>query len=111
VPVLVDCLRHPEVRPSTFMLACGDGNSRLESLRWTRWNGSSARAEGVNWVNDCTPYCAAGRFHAYRVTVTLDKPVKWDKRPGTTHFSRMLLEYEGEHPDHARPRTVVPLWD
>ncbi|MEU5046023.1 hypothetical protein AB0G40_34550, partial [Streptomyces griseorubiginosus] len=35
LPVLVDCLWHPRVRPTNFMLACGDGNSRLASLHWT----------------------------------------------------------------------------
>jgi hypothetical protein len=45
-PVLVDCLWHPEVRPTDFMLACGDGNSRLTSLRWTDWNANSATATG-----------------------------------------------------------------
>ncbi|MET7477268.1 hypothetical protein ABZT17_23285 [Streptomyces sp. NPDC005648] len=110
-PVLVDCLWHPRVRPADFVLACGDGNSRLASLRWTRWGQESARAEGVNWVNDCKPYCAAGRFHEYAVVVRLDHVRPWKKHPQVLHYDRMTLVYPGNRPD-SFPRTVVyPLWD
>ncbi|MFD5407875.1 hypothetical protein, partial [Streptomyces griseorubiginosus] len=93
LPVLVDCLWHPRVRPTNFMLACGDGNSRLASLHWTRWDARGARAAGVNWVNDCKPYCAAGHFHAYPVTVRLDRTRPWKKQPQVSHYSRITLTY------------------
>ena len=111
VPVLVDCLWHPEVRPVDFMLACGDGNSRLASLHWSRWGTDSARAEGVNWVNDCKPYCAAGRFHAYPVTVTLDHPRPWKKRPQLSHYSRITLVYPDGRPEQFSRTVSYPLWD
>ncbi|PWI12667.1 hypothetical protein DI272_43535 [Streptomyces sp. Act143] len=111
LPVLVDCLWHPRVRPADFMLACGDGNSRLASLRWTRWDAGSARAEGVNWVNDCTPYCAAGHFHAYRVTVTLDRARPWQKRPEVSHYARITLAYPDTRPERFAPVVSYPLWD
>ncbi|MFI1568609.1 hypothetical protein ACH4ZX_37260 [Streptomyces sp. NPDC020490] len=110
-PVLVDCLWHPRVRPAGFMLACGDGNSRLTALHWSRWGPESATAEGVNAVNDCEPYCAAGTFHSYRVTVRLGRPEPWKKRPHVRHFTRLTLEYHGSRPD-IHPRTVtLPLWN
>ncbi|MEU6375024.1 hypothetical protein [Streptomyces sp. NPDC046909] len=110
-PVLVDCLWHPQVRPTEFMLACGDGNSRLASLQWSRWGADAARAEGVNWVNDCTPYCAAGRFHAYPVTVRLDHPRPWKKRPQLSHYSRITLTYTASRPERFAPTVSYPLWD
>ncbi|WP_405864997.1 MULTISPECIES: hypothetical protein [unclassified Streptomyces] len=111
VPVIVDCFWHPKVRPTAFMLACGDGNSRLSSLRWSQWGTNSARAEGINVVNDCKPYCAAGRFHSYRVVVRLDHAKPWKKRPQLQHYSRMTLTYPDGRPDKF-PRTVAyPLWD
>lgn len=110
-PVLVDCLWHAKVRPASFILACGDGNSRLVSLHWSQWGAHAARAEGVNLVNDCKPYCAAGRFHAYRVAVRLDHVKPWKKHPRLPHYGRMTLTYEGRTPAHF-PRTVTyPLWD
>ncbi|MER8007907.1 hypothetical protein [Streptomyces sp. NPDC094149] len=110
-PVLVDCFWHARVRPADFMLACGDGNSRLASLRWTTWGRNSAKAQGVNWVNDCKPYCAAGRFHAYPVVVRLDHAQPWKKHPRLRHYTRMTLVYDTDRP-RSFPRTVVyPLWD
>ncbi|MFR0357167.1 hypothetical protein [Streptomyces sediminimaris] len=110
-PVLVDCLWHAKVRPASFMLACGDGNSRLVSLHWSQWGPRTARAEGVNVVNDCKPYCAAGRFHSYRVAVRLDHVKPWKKHPRLPHYSRMTLNYEGHRPQHFAKTVTYPLWD
>ncbi|MGW1587698.1 hypothetical protein [Streptomyces sp. NPDC002386] len=97
-PVLVDCSFQRTVRPADYILACGDGNSRLLGLHWTKWGSRAAVAEGLNAVNDCKPYCAAGKFHSYRVTVRLDSPAPWQKHPGVQRFSRITLTYEGARP-------------
>ncbi|MEV0977563.1 hypothetical protein [Streptomyces sp. NPDC049915] len=110
-PVLVDCLWHPRVRPADFILACGDGNSRLGSLHWKRWGTGSAVAEGVNAVNDCKPYCAAGRFHSYAVKVRLDQPKPWKKHPQTRHYTRMTLTYTDGRPSGFERVVTYPLWD
>ncbi|MFF7969919.1 hypothetical protein [Streptomyces sp. NPDC007905] len=109
--VLVDCLWHRDVRPTDFILACGDGNSRLAGLHWTKWTPDRAKAVGVNWVNDCKPYCAAGRFHSYRVTVRLDRAQPWKKHPDVQHFTRMTLTYDGARPDGFQQIVTYPLWD
>ncbi|MFE9453724.1 hypothetical protein [Streptomyces sp. NPDC006739] len=110
-PVLVDCLWHRNVRPADFILACGDGNSRLTALHWSQWGPSGAKAVGVNVVNDCDPYCAAGRFHPYPVTVRLDRPQPWKKDPGVRHFTRMTLTYSGARPDGYHQVETYPLWN
>ncbi|MET8947251.1 hypothetical protein ABZX30_27785 [Streptomyces sp. NPDC004542] len=111
-PVLVDCVSNPDVRPADFILACGDGNSRLAGMRWSQWSPASAKAVGVNLVNDCKPYCAVGTFHAYAVTVRLDRPKPWKKYPQVQHFTRMTLTYTGNARPEGFPRVVTyPLWD
>ncbi|MGW1325586.1 hypothetical protein ACWD64_23990 [Streptomyces antibioticus] len=110
-PVLVDCLWKPEVRPKAFILACGDGNSRLVSLHWDTWGARSARATGVNVVNDCDPYCAAGSFHPYAVVVRLDRPEPWKKNPRIEHYTRMTLTYLGERPPQYDRVVTLPLWN
>ncbi|MFF8974193.1 hypothetical protein [Streptomyces sp. NPDC014995] len=111
VPVLVDCLWHPQTRPADFILACGDGNSRLLSLKWDHWRADSARAKGVNVVNDCKPYCAAGTFHSYAVVVRLDKPRSWSKDPQVQRYGRISLEYPAERPEQFAKVMSYPLWD
>jgi hypothetical protein len=64
---LPDCVGKPQVRPSQVVFACGDGNFYARKLQWTGWGEPFAAAVGAAEVNDCTPYCAAGKFHSYRV--------------------------------------------
>ncbi|MER5209673.1 hypothetical protein ABT063_03540 [Streptomyces sp. NPDC002838] len=108
-PVLVDCLWKPQERPADFMLACGDGNSRLTSLDWSRWDAKSAVAKGRNVVNDCEPYCAAGTFHSYPVVVRLDQPEPWKKHPQLRHYTRMTLTYTDDRPERLASVVTYPL--
>ncbi|MEW2286107.1 hypothetical protein [Streptomyces sp. NPDC047841] len=110
-PVLVDCLFNRTVRPGDFILACGDGNSRLTGLHWTKWSPAGATAVGTNMVNDCKPYCAAGSFHAYPVTVRLEDTEPWKKHPDVQRFSRMSLTYQEGRPEGFKQVMTYPLWD
>ncbi|MFJ3222027.1 hypothetical protein ACIPJS_01485 [Streptomyces sp. NPDC086783] len=109
--VLVDCFERSQVRPADFILACGDGNSRLTSLHWTRWDAKRAVATGFNVVNDCKPYCAAGTFRSYAVTVRLDHPQTWKKQPQLSHYTRMSLTYTDGRPDGYARTVHQPLWN
>jgi hypothetical protein len=62
------------VKPSSYMLACGDGGIFLKSLAWSSWTAGTAKASGSLMTNDCTPNCAAGTFIAAPATVTLTRP-------------------------------------
>ncbi|MEU9286932.1 hypothetical protein AB0D57_20015 [Streptomyces sp. NPDC048275] len=110
-PVIVDCFWDPQVLPDEFILACGDGNSLLVSLDWSHWGRTSATAEGLNVVNDCEPYCAAGRFHAYPVVVRLDHPEPWKKQPRLEHYTRMSLIYTDDRPDGYSRVETYQLWN
>jgi hypothetical protein len=110
-PVLVDCFWNSRVRPGDFILACGDGNSRLSALRWSQWGQNLAAADGVSLVNDCKPYCAAGKFHEYPVSVRLDRPEQWQKHPQLNHFTRIVLTYTGARPAGYERVVTLSLWD
>ncbi|MFF9408554.1 hypothetical protein ACF1B0_23985 [Streptomyces anandii] len=109
-PVLVDCAFQPHARPDAFILACGDGNSRLASLHWQHWDGRTAVARGVNLVNDCKPYCAAGKFHPYPVVVRLAHPQPWKKRPQVRQFTQLTLTFTGARPAGYDRVVTLPLW-
>ncbi len=66
---LPDCLGKPQTKPSQVTFACADGNFYAEKLQWTGWGEPFAAAVGTAELNDCTPYCAAGKFHKYRLIV------------------------------------------
>ncbi|WP_078969440.1 hypothetical protein [Streptomyces cyaneogriseus] len=109
-PVLVDCQERPVVRPADFLLACGDGNSRLTSLEWKSWDATAAVARGVNVVNDCKPYCAAGTFRSYAVVVRLDDARSWEEQPDLRQYTRMTLTYTGDRPEGSARAVTYPLW-
>ena len=64
---LPDCLGKPRIKPTSVVLACGDGNFRVDKLTWTGWSQTFAAGRGVGSLNDCKPNCVAGHFHIYPV--------------------------------------------
>ncbi len=97
--VVVDCSSKAQVRPEEYLLACGDGNNRLVGLHWDTWGPGTATATGTDMVNDCRPYCAAGRFRAYPVTVTLSHPEAWPDQPDLRRFTTVRILYTDTAPD------------
>lgn len=62
-----------QVRPSAIIIACADDNLSLTRLHWSSFGGTTAHASGEYYVNDCTPNCAAGRFHSYPIELVLSR--------------------------------------
>ena len=60
-----------QVRPSAIIIACADDNLSLTRLHWSSFGGTTAHGSGQYYVNDCTPDCAAGRFHSYPIELVL----------------------------------------
>ncbi|WP_420705830.1 hypothetical protein [Streptomyces sp. NRRL F-5065] len=108
-PVLIDCAQQPEVRPGSFIVACGDANSVLTSLQWSRWDARAAVATGINDVNDCVPDCAAGTFRPYPVVVRLDRARAAEQDAGQVRFTRLSLTYTDGRPDGSPPVVTFPL--
>ena len=102
---------HAAVRPHSILVACADGNYYLGRLTWSSWTTQSAAATGVAHVNDCTPNCAAGHFHAYPgVSVQLHRPESCTR--GTLLFTRIEWRYTGQKP-HGIERSAherAPFW-
>jgi len=103
--VVLNCLDQPQVRPGRFTLACADANDYLTGLAWKSWGPKLASATGVQVLNDCVPYCAAGHFHRYRVNVVLRRPVA--AGPGSQRYTSVTLLYPGAHPAYVGSRRPV----
>ncbi len=103
--VVLNCLGHPQVRPGRFTLACADANDYLTGLAWKSWGPQLASATGVQVLDDCVPYCAAGHFHRYPVGVVLRHPAA--AGPGSQRYTSITLLYPGAHPAYAGSRRPV----
>ncbi len=85
-----------QVRPRSILVACGDGNFFLTGLSWSHWNARRADGAGTGHQNDCTPDCARGHFHLYRVAVRLFRPVTC--KNGQREFTRFSWSFVGNKP-------------
>jgi len=101
VPVFTGCTGKTHVRPRAIVIACGDGNFFLTGLSWTRWTAHGAAANGTGHLNDCTPDCARGHFHRYRVAVRLFRPITCASKQ--RRFTRLSYRFVGR-----KPPGVVP---
>ena len=85
------------VRPRSIVIACADANFYATGLKWTRWDASGAEGTGVGHENDCKPYCAAGRFHTYRLALRLDEVARCGSRK-EPQFTRVTWTFPGAKP-------------
>jgi hypothetical protein len=95
-------------KPYQLLLGC-DGSDYLTGLHWQAWTRRSATGTAINKVDDCTPDCARGHFHAYPVAVTLSRPKRCAKVKRHKVFGHIVLVYSGAHPGLSS-RTSGPLY-
>jgi hypothetical protein len=100
--VYTGCEHVVHVRPASVVVACGDGNFYFTRLRWRSWGAHAAAASGTAHQNDCTPYCAAGHFHAYPAELRFSRPVTCVAR--RREFSTISWRFTGGKPAHV-PRS------
>jgi hypothetical protein len=89
------------VRPKQIVYT-GDGSGFLagpgtagrhpkpSKLTWSSWTASAAQGAGDDWINNCEPFCAAGKFSQHAVTITLFRP---RTLLGLRVFTRMRVHY------------------
>jgi len=70
----------------------GTSVSHPGHLRWTVYDAKEGVAHGLLWLDDCTPSCAAGRFHAVAVTVHAFLP-----KNGMFQRLTLTYAYQGKH--------------
>ena len=74
--------------------------------RLARLGSATATATATARANDCKPYCAAGHFHSYRVTLTADKLARCGLAPS---YGRLTVVYAGLRPQGIAKRDVHVL--
>jgi hypothetical protein len=87
-------------RPKVVTLTCGDGNTVLQSLRWSSFGGPTAVARGKFEINTCTPDCASGKMVDYRVSLRATDPRTC--RGSLRVYRKVTLAFIGEPPKAAK---------
>jgi hypothetical protein len=101
-----------EVKPASIVYT-GDGSAffagpkksshRDKPLNWSSWTATGGQGSGFNWLNNCTPNCAAGTFHAFPVKLDAYRP---KRAGGHLIFTRMKVTYTGKMPKHSASTQV-----
>ena len=93
---LPDCAGKPVVRPASVVLTCADAGFTVHSLKWTGWGETFAAARGIESVNDCKPYCAAGHFHSYPVVIVAGGSQRCPS--GVTAYANVTVSFLAKNP-------------
>ena len=107
--VLLGCNNDAEVAPSGIS-NCGDGAAGLTGLHWTSWTSHLASGYGTYYLNDCTPTCAGGHFHAYPALVDLWGSAAVKGHPSERKYLQLTLVFTGNRPpayQEVNGKTVV----
>ena len=94
---------------SGFLAGPGTAGRRPKpgKLKWSTWTTSAAQGTGDDWINDCEPFCAAGKFSQHAVTITLFRP---RTLLGLRVFTRMRVHYtRGPNPFTHRSTATFTL--
>lgn len=77
---------------SGFLAGPGTAGRRPKpsKLKWSSWTTTAAQGTGDDWINNCEPFCAAGKFSQHAVTITLFRP---RQLLGLRVFTRMRVHY------------------
>lgn len=98
---MIDCAESYDtlyVQPAVITLMCGDGNSGVEEMAWTRWGASTATGQGEFFADQCIPNCAQGKRVTFPVRVTLSG-VKTSSHGA--YFSELKVAWEGRKPPNS----------
>jgi hypothetical protein len=103
------CVQRLRARPRNVVVACGDGNFQLRGMRWRGWHRRSTVGRGTGLANDCTPYCAVGRFHRRPIKVRLSR-VRYCSNIARYVYTRLTYRWtRGAPPGGRRSRGSSPF--
>jgi hypothetical protein len=86
------CVNKPQVRPGTYYMFC-DGSAYFTKLHWSTWNTSTATATGVEYIDNCAPNCAAGKWSHQSVDLIFWRSLPVKGHPGKRGYSQMTVLY------------------
>jgi hypothetical protein len=107
VPVVVACINETQIRPSSYILPCGDGEAYLAHLNWAAWGSSSALASGTYAIDTCVPDCAAGHGATFAALAVLWDVQPWPGHAGVRYFTQLTIIFTGHRSYTAGGKTYT----
>lgn len=95
LPVVINCAMKHQVKPTDYILNCGDGVASLVKLRWAAWGGQAAFGNGTESLRVCIPNCVNGKTVTFGVLIALWRAQPLPGHRSVRYFTRMTLIYTG----------------
>jgi hypothetical protein len=96
--VVIDCTSMPQVKPSSYVLACADAGLGLEGMHWVTWSPELASGYGTFYENNCTPNCASGKVVDYPVLASFWGSAAVPGLPSDQRYTELTLIFTGNRP-------------
>ncbi len=87
---------------SSYLAGNGASAKSPGKIRWTSWTGSEALGSGANWLHNCTPSCAQGRYADYPAFVLAYRPKVLGNH---LVFTRLTVIYPVAYPPDSAYKT------
>ena len=97
-----------QAKPTSIVLACGDGAAVAKDLIWASWNPNEAIGSGILSQNTCVPDCAQGTFIDYPAHFVLTEPTA---TAGRVFFARVTISFVNRSPSGSRVEVVQDCYD
>ena len=94
LPVVIDCAMKHQVKPTSYILACGDAGAFIFKMRWASWAGQAGFGSGTYSLRVCPP-TGTCKTVTFPILAAL-----WRVKPLPHHrtvhyFTRMTLIFTG----------------
>jgi hypothetical protein len=99
-----------QVKPSSYLTYCADGNDTYAKMNWTSWTPQEASATSVLGVNDCTPNCASGKTQDYTALNILWGSTAVKGHPGELAYTHMTIIFPGAKPAGFSQTSTIKLY-
>ena len=105
LPVVINCGMKHQVKPASYVLACGDGGAFITNMRWATWGGQAAFGSGTDSLRVCIPNCAAGKTVTFPILAALWRVNPLPGHRSVRYFTRLTLIYTGNRTYKAGGKT------
>jgi hypothetical protein len=105
LPVVVNCAMQNQVKPSLYILACGDAGAKIINMRWATWGGQAAFGSGTYSLRVCIPNCVNGKTVTFPILAALWRVKPLPGQSGVRYFTRLTLIFTGNRAYKAGGKT------
>ena len=105
LPVVINCARKHQVKPTSYILACADGGAFIFKMQWATWGEQAAFGSGTFSLRVCIPDCVHGKTVTFPILAALWRVKPLPGQTSVHYFTRLTLIFTGNRAYKAGGKT------